>query len=199
MKLLPVSIIFQGAVAIFPEPPAVVLGADPGKGIVPGDSVPLHEPGNAHFLRGGDGNGQVAQLCQAPFKQADGINGCQLRPFCQLVQHRLTNGGVGDAVEIQQGLLIGKDHRPQLFALEPSIRHHTGKPLGNGRQQSRIRFQKAVVDGIAVQHHGSSLPQKLQKGGLSAAGAPGDAQDHSSASASTMWKAAAFFSRFWTA
>ena len=35
--------------------------------------------------------------------------------------------------------------------------------------------------------------------GLAAAGTAGNAQNHTSSSASTMWNAAAFFKRFWTA
>ena len=45
----------------------------------------------------------------------------------------------------------------------------------------------------------TTLLNQVQQGGLATAGAAGDSQDHASSSASTMWKAAAFFSRFWTA
>ena len=106
---------------------------------------------------------------------------------------------MGDSIQVIQRRRVGKDDLPQLPAYKASARERGGEPGFQRSQQGRVGLQQRMVDFIAVQHFPAPRPQLTQQGRLAAAGAAGDAQDHSSASASTMWKAAAFFSRFCTA
>ena len=71
------AIVFQGEVAKALKVAAVVLGPEPGFGVVPGDAFPAHEPGDSVFPGGGDSYGVLTELRQAPFKEGNGVNGGQ--------------------------------------------------------------------------------------------------------------------------
>ena len=66
-----------------------------------------------------------------------------------------------------------------------------------------IAIDASAIDGFGDETHSDLFlhpePDTLMPLPWRPAGATGDAQDHASSSASTMWKAAAFFSRFCTA
>ena len=106
---------------------------------------------------------------------------------------------MGDAVQIRQGLFVGKDDISQGFALQLAIFHHAGEAVFDGLEQGGILCQQAVVDGVAIQNQAALFTDALQQGGFSAAAAAGNANDHASSSVLTMQKPAALFSRFWTA
>ena len=94
---------------------------------------------------------------------------------------------------------MGKYQIPKFFPLQNAVFHRAGEAFFDGREKGCVPRQQLVVDGVAVQNHRPPLLQDVQQGGFSAAGAAGDAENHASSSASTMWNAAAFFSRFCTA
>ena len=106
---------------------------------------------------------------------------------------------MGDSVQIQQSIFVGKYQIPKLFPLQNAVLHRAGEAFFDGREKGCVPRQQLVVDRVAVQNHRAPLLQNVQQGGFSAAGAAGDAENHASSSASTMWNAAAFFSRFCTA
>ena len=178
---------------------ASVLGGNAAAGVFFRDSIPVRQTPYPVFHRRGHGHGFVAELGQSPFMEGDGINGSQpgviFQPAPDLPFHR----SVGDGIQIQQGLFIRKNHCPQLFPIQDTLCHRSRKPGIDFCQHFPVRFQQIMVNGIAVQHQSPLLPYAGQECGLSAAAAARNSQNHSSASASTMWKAAAFFSRFCTA
>ena len=94
---------------------------------------------------------------------------------------------------------MGKYQIPKFFPLQNAVFHRAGEAFFDGREKGCVLRQQLVVDRVAVQNHCAPLLQDVQQGGFSAAGAAGDAENHASSSASTMWNAAAFFSRFCTA
>ena len=186
-------------IALFPEPALVRLGGDAAAGVVFRNAVPAHKAANPVFHRGSDGDRHVAQSGQSPFKQRNGVDGGKGRLLPEAAKHLPLHGGVGDSVQIQQGVFVGKHQIPQLFPLQYTVLHRAGESFLNSREKGRIPRQQLVVDGVAIQNHRAPLFQNVQQGSFSAAGAAGDAENHASSSASTMWNAAAFFSRFCTA
>ena len=106
---------------------------------------------------------------------------------------------VANPIQVCQGFFIGKDPLPQHFSQQHTVFHSSGETLLNGPQQFRVGSQQIMVDFVTVQNHAVRLGDTPEQGGFSTAGAAGNAKNHASASASTMWNAAALRSRFWTA
>ena len=94
---------------------------------------------------------------------------------------------------------MGKYQIPKFFPLQNAVFHRAGEAFFDGREKGCIPGEQFMVDRVAVQNHRPPFLQDVQQGGFSAAGAAGDAENHAFSSASTMWNAAAFFSRFCTA
>ena len=106
---------------------------------------------------------------------------------------------MGNGVQVRQSSRVRKNPSAQGLPVQLARFYHAGEPAFDGGKQGFVGFQQVVIDGVAVQTHAAQAMEGLQGRGLAAAGAAGDTEDHASASASTIWKAAAFFSRFWTA
>lgn len=92
------GVVFQEIIAALPKPVAGVLGGDAAAGVAFGNSVPGHKPPDPRFLRGSDGNGCVAELCQLPFKQGDGVDSGIARAAFQKTKDLGFYGTVGNAV-----------------------------------------------------------------------------------------------------
>ena len=198
-EVLPAAGILQNIITALRKPLLGMLGSNTAAGVLFRNAVPEHQPPEPVFPGCGHCHGFVAELGQASFMEANGINGSQagglFQPPPDLPLHR----GVGDGVQLQQRFFIRKNHRPQFFPIQDALCHRTWEPGIDFRQHLPVCFQQIMVDLIAVQHQSPLLLNAGQEGGLSAAGTASNSQYHSSASASTMWKAAAFFSRFCTA
>ena len=144
--------ILQNLVTVFPKPFVIMLSPDALAGVFFTDAVPVHQPPDPVFHRRGDGNGHIAQLRQASFKEGNGIDGCKGRLCFQQPQHLCLYGPVGDGVEIRQGLLIGKNEGTQLLPLKGAVFRGAGEPGFNGGKQRCVSLQQPVVNGIAVQN-----------------------------------------------
>ena len=193
------SSVFQHIIALSPEPALLRLGGDAAAGVVFRNAVPAHKAANPVFHRGSDGDRHIAQLGQSPFKQRDSVDGGKGRLFRKAAEYLPLHSGVGDSVQIQQGVFVGKYQISKFFPQQNAVLHHSREARLDGREKGCVPCQQLVVDGVAVQNHRPPLLQDIQQGGFSAAGTAGDAENHASSSASTMWNAAAFFSRFCTA
>ena len=129
----------------------------------------------------------------------DGIDGSKAGRGLQTTEHLRFYGCVGDAVQIQKCLRVRENDGTQLFPTKCAALHRAGKTGFDGGKKIFVGLQQLMVDGIAIQNQAALPGDQIQKCGFAAAGAAGDANDHASSSASTMWKAAAFFRRFCTA
>ena len=130
--------IVQSDVTLCPEPVLRILCGDAAAGIVFCDPVPGHKPGNPLFLRGSDGHRYITQFCQAAFKQADGVNRCQFRSGFQPAKHFLFDGTMGDAVQVQKGLFVGKDDGTQILPVQTALFYSSGEPGFNGSQHGLV-------------------------------------------------------------
>ena len=79
-------------------------------GVIAGDTVALHQALDARFSRRGHGDGSITKLCQAAFKEGNGINdriGCLGR--MEQAQHLTADDLVCDLVEGAQGGFVGEN------------------------------------------------------------------------------------------
>ena len=106
---------------------------------------------------------------------------------------------MGDPVQVLQRFFVGKDDGAQSLPIQLTALYRPGEPGFDGPGQGGVFPEQPVVDGVTVQNQTARPGNGLQQGGFSGAAAAGDSDNHSSSSALTMWKAAAFFSRFCTA
>ena len=163
------------------EPGAGLLGGHPQAGVVLGNAVAGHDALHAQRLRGGDGQGAVAEPGQLALQKANGVDA-----------HGRGSGGfgrvnaalrllgdvlVGDGVQVSQRLLILKDNRPQLFPVQLVPVIH-GAEAGD-----QLRFHglggtgQVMVDGVGVDEHAAQGFQGLQDRRLPRPGGAGDADD----------------------
>ena len=95
-----------------------MLGLNAAAGIFFADSVPGHKPCDTLLPGGGYSSGHIAKLREVSFKESDGIDSSQPWLAFQTAQHLFFDRRMGDGVQVQQGLRIGKDDGTQLFALK---------------------------------------------------------------------------------
>ena len=135
------SIIFQAKITPFPKPFGAFLGSNPAFCVVPVDAVTNHEPPKPRFLRGGDGDGHVAQLRETSLEQADGVDGGKLRLMGQSSEHFRFHRAVGDLVQVIQGLFVRKHQLPQFFSLQYAVFHGAGESFFDGPKQCGVGAQ----------------------------------------------------------
>ena len=95
---------------------------------------------------------------------------------------------------------IGKHDGGQRRAVDPAVPDHAGKARADGGDKGIVRFEQAMINGVAVEAEAAQLLHGAQQRRFPAAASTGDAENfHAACSASTTRKAAAFFRRLPTA
>ena len=187
--------------ALGPQGLVALLRPDAGKSALAGDAVAPDEPLDARFLGRKHADRLVAQGSKAAFEQADGVDGgkrCLRLP--KPPPYLARNGLMRQGIEGRKLRRIGKHDGGQRRAVDPAVPDRAGKARADGGDKGIVRFEQAMINGVAVETEAAQLLHDAQQRRFPAAASAGDAENfHASCSASTTRKAAAFFRRLPTA